>query len=185
MAQAGPDTPPKRGPDWDALAAIVASLIGLLALAVAGYTAWIQREQVRAQVWPYLIGGSSSASNDLIWINKGVGPAIIRSVEVGFDGRSHADWSSVLHALEPKPEGWRQSFLAGNVVSAGETVTWLHFSTRSDFDRFMALGQQRGFRVDLCYCSTLGDCWWTRWNRSGREPATHCPALPESRQFRD
>ncbi len=185
MAKAEAGESSRRALNWDALAAIVASLIGLVALVVAGYTAYIQREQVRAQVWPYLIGGSSSASNDIIWINKGVGPAIIRSVEVGFDGRAQQDWSSLLGTMEPRPEGWHQSFLAGNVVSAGETVTWLHFSNRSDFDRFMTHGKQDGFRVELCYCSTLGDCWRTQWNQSAREAVPDCPAVPESRQFRD
>ncbi|MGH8155426.1 MAG: hypothetical protein ACREP0_09375 [Rhodanobacteraceae bacterium] len=51
----------KRGIRWDAMAAIIASLVGLLALIVAGYTAYIQRQQVRAQVWPYLQMGVANA----------------------------------------------------------------------------------------------------------------------------
>jgi hypothetical protein len=31
---------------------VIAAGIGLLALLVAGYTAYLQRQQVRAQVWP-------------------------------------------------------------------------------------------------------------------------------------
>ena len=40
--------------DWDGLAAVIAAFVGLLALLVSGYTAYLQRQQVRAQVWPYL-----------------------------------------------------------------------------------------------------------------------------------
>src|SRR5574337_1403716 len=67
---------------WDALGVIIASLVGLLALVVAGYTAYIQREQVRAQVWPYLISGNNDLAQALTISNKGVGPAIVRSVQV-------------------------------------------------------------------------------------------------------
>lgn len=52
--------------NWDAVAAIIAAFIGLLALLVGGYTAYIQRQGVqteitgvRAQVWPYLEIGDS------------------------------------------------------------------------------------------------------------------------------
>ena len=44
-----------RARNWDALAAIIAALIGAFALVVSGYTAYLQRTQVRAQVWPYLM----------------------------------------------------------------------------------------------------------------------------------
>src|SRR3569833_993373 len=54
----------KPGRDWDALAAVIASFIGLLALAVSGYTAYVQREQLRAQVWPRLEIDYSSSDID-------------------------------------------------------------------------------------------------------------------------
>ena len=44
---------------YDAIAAVIATLVGMLALLVAGYTAYIQRQQVRAQVWPWLVAGNN------------------------------------------------------------------------------------------------------------------------------
>lgn len=185
-APSASDPPPgPRVRNWDAFAAIIASLVGLLALLVAGYTAHIQREQVRAEVWPYLIGGFTSVDNELMWINKGVGPAIVRSVELRIDGQPRREWPEVFEALGFEAGGWRQSFLNGNVVSPGETVTWLRFTTREDFDRFMALGQAHGLGVELCYCSTLGDCWQTRWNQSSREAVAACRVAPAGHQFVD
>lgn len=61
---------------WDAVAAIIAAFVGLLALVVGGYTAYVQHQGVqteikgvRAQVWPYPeIGesgtGPGGAGND-------------------------------------------------------------------------------------------------------------------------
>jgi hypothetical protein len=56
--------------NWSALAAIVASLIGLMALVVSGYTAYVQRQQVRAQVWPYLMIGYADIERARIVFNR-------------------------------------------------------------------------------------------------------------------
>jgi len=51
------DVAASRGADrqhWDVLGVVIASLIGLLALLVSGYNAYVERQQVRAEVWPYL-----------------------------------------------------------------------------------------------------------------------------------
>ena len=168
---------------WDAAAAIVASLVGLLALLVAGYTAYIQRQQVRAQVWPYLLGAVSSDKHELIWINKGVGPAIIRDVEVMVEGKPQADWPGVFRALRIQPPKFQQSTLNFNVVSAGERVDWLVFQDPADYDRFRLI--QSRVHVKVCYCSTLGDCWISDSTTSGngRLPVAKCPRLPAASQF--
>src|SRR6185312_15580863 len=72
--------------EWDGVAAVIAAFVGLLALCVSGYTAYLQRQQVRAQVWPYLETGISSSKRGVSLSNKGVGPAIIRSAQVLVDG---------------------------------------------------------------------------------------------------
>src|SRR3569832_1502017 len=90
-------TPQRR--DWDAFAAVIAALIGLLALCVSGYTAYLQRQQVRAQVWPYLEPGMSGNKRELIVFNKGVGPAIVEGVQVFVDGKPQHNWSEVFSAL--------------------------------------------------------------------------------------
>jgi hypothetical protein len=88
-----------RRREWDGVAAVIAALVGLLALCVSGYTAWLQREQVRAQVWPYLETGISGSKHELILVNKGVGPALIRSVKVYVDGKPQHDWDAVYASL--------------------------------------------------------------------------------------
>lgn len=170
---------------WDAAAAIIASLVGLLALTVAGYTAYIQRQQVRAQVWPYLLGGFSGHNKELIWINKGVGPAIIRNVEVSIDGKPQADWTVVFHTLHIQPPKFFQSTLNFNVVSAGEKVDWLQFQNAADYEQFRRV--ELRLHVKVCYCSTLGDCWISDSTASGngRTAVGECPRVPASRQFND
>ena len=79
---------------------LVATFIGLCALAVSAYTAYTQRQQMRAAVWPILeYGTSNEPFLRLSLANKGVGPAVIRQVVVRVDGQPVADWQAVLEKL--------------------------------------------------------------------------------------
>ncbi len=170
---------------WDALAAIIAALIGLLSLIVAGYTAHVQRQQVSAQVWPYLIGGNSSGARELLWENKGVGPAIIRQVSVTVGGKPQRNWKSVMQVMGFPKLDYYQSTLAGNVLSPGEKLDWIKFNDEADYRAFMAAAQRVNFEAVTCYCSTLGECWTTQLLVFSRQSVRRCPASPESEQFRD
>src|SRR6185437_17093277 len=113
----------RKARDWNALAAIVASLIGLMALVVSGYTAYVQRQQVRAQVWPYLMVGYADIERARIVFNKGVGPALVRSVQIFVDGKPQPDWSHVMSALGLSDRiSYQQSTLGNNVLSANEKL---------------------------------------------------------------
>jgi len=76
----------KPGRDWDAYAAVIASFVGILALAVSGYTAYEQRQQLRAQVWPYLQLWRSDVNVGFYITNQGTGPARIIAARVMVDG---------------------------------------------------------------------------------------------------
>lgn len=182
-----PNAPlPRRSFRWDALAAMVASFVGLLALAIAGYTAYIQRQQVSAQVWPYLISTSSDSGSDYLWINKGVGPAIVKTVVVTVDGKPQRDWQAVMRALPVAPPNYGQSTFNHNVLSAGETLQWLIFKDHDQFKSFRSAARHR-LHYKVCYCSTLGDCWVNdsaRNDDNARLEVDKCPAVPEVRQFR-
>ena len=93
-AQAAPR--PRRRRDWDGVAAIIAAGVGLLALFVSAYTAYIQHQQVRAQVWPYLLAGNDDGNQSIYVYNKGVGPAIVQSAQIFVDGKPQTDWVHVL-----------------------------------------------------------------------------------------
>src|SRR5262245_63195256 len=78
----------------------IATFIAFLAVCVAGYTAYIQRQQVRAAVWPILEFDSSNAPDiHFTLANKGVGPALIRHVVVRVDDQPVKDWGEGLEKL--------------------------------------------------------------------------------------
>jgi hypothetical protein len=186
-----PQAAAKRRVRWDALAAIIASLVGLLALIVAGYTAYIQRQQVRAQVWPHLILGHSNALGqyELTALNQGVGPAIIESVEVRVAGKPVADWKALAAMLEFQPKShWVASTLNGMVLTPSEHLHWIRFDNADDINAFTAAWKRFHVEARVCYSSALGEHWTTMFvpgslNRT--QPVANCPEVDAAQRFVD
>jgi hypothetical protein len=172
---------------------VIATLVGFLALCVSGYTAYVQRQQVRAAVWPILEFGSSNGPIQFTLANKGVGPAIIRNVIVRVDNQPVRNWAEVLEKiLGPGKHPGEESDMKGHVLSAGESMNVFTLYDSNDnplmFDRSNPLWVQMNkdrFRVtvEICYSSTLGECWILR--AGGLTPGTttetrRCPTPSEA-----
>ena len=174
---------------------VIATLVGFLALCVSGYTAYVQRQQMRAAVWPILEFGSSNGPIQFTLANKGVGPAIIRNVIVRVDNQPVRNWAEVLEKiLGPGKHPGEESDMKGHVFSAGESMNVFILRDSNDnplmFDRSNPLWVQMNkdrFRVtvEICYSSTLGECWILR--AGGLTPGTttetrRCPT-PSATSF--
>lgn len=102
--------------------AIIATLVGLCALCVSAYTAYVQRQQVRAAVWPILEFDSANAPDiHYILANKGVGPAIIRHVIVMVDGQPVRNWKEALEKILGPGYLFSESDMSFHVLAAGES----------------------------------------------------------------
>src|SRR4029079_13656542 len=99
----------------------IATFIALLAVCVAGYTAYMQRQQVRAAVWPIREFDSSNGPDIHFTVsNKGVGPEIIGHVIVKVDGQPVKNWNEVLDKfLGPVKHRFSESDITGHVFAAG------------------------------------------------------------------
>jgi hypothetical protein len=176
-----PEPAPERRTEWNAVAAVIAALIGLLALGVSGYTALLQREQVRAEVWPYLQSAITIEQGSLAVSieNKGVGPALVGGVRAYVDGQPQRSWPDVFDALGLSDlRDTRASTINGIVIASGERIQQVGFDDAADFERL--LGQYPRMKLALCYCSTLGDCWLLdereRRPEQRRKQVDACPA---------
>lgn len=189
----------RREIKWDAVAAIIASLVGFLALLVAGYTAYVQRytaeiqnKQVQAQVWPYVISGNDDLNLALTVSNQGVGPAIVRGVQVRMDGKPQSDWNHIVANMGLPPHSFFQSTINRYVLSPGERLQIIRFSDKALWQRFENAALNR-MSIDICFCSTLGECWMSRnKNLIGLpsmplqlrvDPVDQCPRLPPAEAF--
>lgn len=187
---AAPAGKPRR--DWDALAAVIASFIGLLALVVAAYTAYVQREQLRAQVWPRLEIDEVNFDAELSWhvINQGTGPARVIAMRVAVDGGAPVTtWDGVKKAAGyTDEERTVTSWISAAVLPAGKDVAIIRSAddpqSRTRFRELLPGGKHR-LRVTICYCSVLDDCWVaTDSARPSIEPAPSdkCP-IPDGERF--
>jgi hypothetical protein len=166
----------------------IATFIALLAVCVAGYTAYMQRQQVRAAVWPILEFDSSNGPDIHFTVaNKGVGPAIIRHVIVRVDAQPVKNWNEALDKLVgPGKHHFSESDITGHVFAPNESMDVFtprdaDMNTLTDRSNplWIELNKDRGrVSVEICYSSTLGECWTLRANglMSGTTTETgRCP----------
>jgi hypothetical protein len=152
--------------------AIIATFIGVCALCLAGYTAYMQRQQVRAAVWPILEFDTSNGPDIHFTVaNKGVGPAIIRHVIVKVDDRPIKNWNELLDKfLGPEKHRYSESDINGHVFGANESMdvfTPRDANANLLTDRSNPIWEKmnearRHVSVEICYSSTLGECWTLR-----------------------
>lgn len=171
----------------------IATFIALLAVCVAGYTAYMQRQQVRAAVWPILQFDSSNAPDIHFSLsNKGVGPALIRHVVIKVDDQPVKNWREAMEKLlGPGEHLFSESDMNGYVLAPNESIPVMTARDPDNnplvFDKsnplWVTMNKER-FRVtaEICYCSTLGECWTLR--AGGLKPgttieSTRCPSSSE------
>ena len=123
MLDAVPEEKKRRGASR--YAAIIATFVGFLALCVSVYTAYMQRQQVRAAVWPILEFDSSNAPDiHFTLANKGVGPALIRHVIVKVDDQPVKNWREAMKKLlGPGEHLVSESDMNEHVLAPNESVT--------------------------------------------------------------
>jgi hypothetical protein len=172
---------------------IAAGFSAACALAVSAYTAYLQRQQVKAQVWPILSWGLSAsmhedgedqdagmvavdggaldadgvprreASFNFDLKNQGVGPAVMRAMEVTFDGKPIRRWDDLLPSMTAyfttPHRSWdgHVTMIHGRVIAAGEAVK--PFEPYGEVQSLAMLKVKERIEVKLCYCSVLDDCW--------------------------
>jgi len=188
MLGAVPENRPTRGASrYDAL---IATFVGVCALCVSGYTAYMQRQQVRAVVWPILEFDSNNGPVQFTLSNKGVGPAIIKHVIVRIDDRPVRNWGEAVDKLlGPQEPHYAEIDMNGRVLSAGERldIFTAHDANNNplNFDKsnplWVKLNTERlRVSVEVCYSSTLGECWTLRAGGKMRSTTTRihrCPTV--------
>lgn len=178
----------KRRRDWDALAAVIAALVGVLALAIAGYTAYVQRQQLRAQVWPNVLLEYSGINMTFFALSQGTGPARITAIRMTVNGVVVRRWGELGKAAEFNGDaGFASSDLGAAVLSPAKEFVFLQPRNDASHAAFRELlpGGKHMLVVTLCYCSVLDDCWVSSSTAApDNEPGTRndCP-IAEAERF--
>jgi hypothetical protein len=171
--------PPKPSAHPDRLAAIASGFVAALALAVSTYNVYLQRQQIRAQVWPRLQWSYTNVDGfEYTLANNGVGPAEVEAVEVKVDGKPVADWEEAVRLSTGAARPHVNSFMNGRALSPGAEMHPLHVAAGTDAEAMDAAHER--IEIDICYCSSLHDCWQlTGWHRPvALSTACPSPSLP-------
>ncbi len=144
---------------WDRVTAVIAVLVGVLALAVSAYTAYLQHAQVRAQTWPLLQLWQSNSMRSFSLSNRGVGPARVIDAKVFLDDSEVEGFQQIFKALsgDDRTPNSTQSYFVRRVLAANEDVTMIQFDEQADYDLFASNRERIAF--DICYCSVIDQCY--------------------------
>lgn len=157
---------------------LVIATLALLASASASIATVVQTRvvanQLSAAVWPYLSFNTtvSPATFAVALENDGLGPALIRNVNLRTDGRRQVRWRETFEvirslATSPSRGGGRPrthatsvsvlGFGPGTVIRPGSNVQIIRIDAAQSEQ--IAEVARRRVALDICYCSILQKCW--------------------------
>ncbi len=168
-----------RGFRLDLLIAICALLMSTLATGASWWQSRVVATQLSSQVWPYLSITTTAGPGLVLDIsNDGLGPAVVRSLQLTVDDKPYPTLVSAMNALlgphAPQPHGRFASIGVGSVIRAGGDIVLIKIENPKLVTAILA--QSRRFDLHVCYCSILGDCW-VRTIQGTHDPArvNACP----------
>jgi hypothetical protein len=189
----------KVGHRWiDLSIALSAIVLSLISLAVAIGNARTQEKMVAAATWPLLQFGTTnvSAGEPVIRLsvsNTGVGPALLRSVEMRYRGETFdkapfllaacCGWSRAVNEAvkaEGGGGGMITSRLHNVILAPGADLDFLELRrTEANAAVWDRLDQER-FKLEFqaCYCSVFEECWRSDLQSLEPEPVRSCSQPP-------
>ena len=174
---------------WQTLLSLAGVFTGAVALYAALSESQAVRDQTSASVWPYVqiiindTDDGSKARFALSLVNVGVGPALMRGVELRIGGEPVRSWDEVAGRLLSHPTrvgvDFGRSTVNSRVIGPGEEV--VAFQTNH---RELSLAMQKAVyggeaSLRICYCSIFDQCWIGNLTQdsgfSKSEPNESCP----------
>lgn len=153
----------KSSINFQYIGTIVALVISCMALAVSVYEAQILKSQQKALVWPYVKVDVSYSSKgfSINANNNGIGPALIKSLEVSFDGTAVKNYDELLDAMKPDRSFGYNIISVGKlndtVLKAGEERRLLQIPFTEETRSLLKQIEKVNFKLQ--YSSVLGSNW--------------------------
>ncbi|MCB2096883.1 MAG: hypothetical protein KDE05_04560 [Parvularculaceae bacterium] len=172
--------------------AIIGFFVGVIALYAAMNEADAVRKQQQASVWPHIrvrdlnIGVVGQERFDIIVGNRGIGPAVVKYVQVVIDGEEQTNWYDVIKPLAGDERiGISHEPILGAVISPNEDITVVSVESKYASPEIVAgfrdLVRSERSNLIICYCSVFDDCWRVNVRANEKAGVDTCPAPhPES-----
>lgn len=171
--------PPRRRINIELLLGISATFLSLAALIVSIVQTRIAREQQHASVWPRLdLEADVLERNFSLSVgNQGVGPAIVKSVDITYRGKTYP---SLLKLFVEQTGPLNGNFFTGEltpeaVLKAGDMYS-LYALSRNDeamSNRLKAVVNDSSMHYRIVYSDIYNNCWV--YDQGHITPLDNCP----------
>ena len=167
----------------DRITSVSAIVAAIAAVLVAVYETRINREYQRISVWPRLQQSNSFVPGEPYLrtvANVGVGPALIRSVQISVDGGLCRTWAEVIQAIigKPVPGHIYSSLNAGAVLLPDKPINVLNLAPGEDARTFWEEAQGKRLSIRICYSSLYDEHWLSDSLEAYPKPVAECRSDP-------
>ncbi len=141
-----------------------AFVVSICSLFIYIYQSKLMSEQQQVAVWPHVQWATSNIDGyQLIAFNKGVGPALIRKMDMRFNGKAVSSSGELVRAvMGPDTSVYVQNWaLRDAVMSPGDKVTFLVIPDKVQGKEFETRLNKGDLVLNITYCSIYGRCWIT------------------------
>ncbi|NRA29983.1 MAG: hypothetical protein HRU11_06945 [Parvularculaceae bacterium] len=170
----------RGGVGWSDVGSFLAVILSIAALLVSVIEANTTNRAAEAEVWPYveIYGGYSGEGFYYRMQNKGVGPALLKSLVITLDGEPVDSAADMVADVLGEEDAFgydriRSTTPSGGVISPREVINL--FSVEWD-PVARRLEEQLRDRLDAeaCYCSVYDRCWIAKKGALEPEPVQSC-----------
>lgn len=182
----------RRRFNTELLLGISATFLSLAALIVSIVQTKIAREQQQASVWPHLEADFTKANAEFQWatINNGVGPAIIKSVEITYKGKAYTNAAQLMkeqidRIIQAYPKGqglslelYNGSVTSGDVIkSDGQIILGKVAKSEQVANTLLEIIQDTSYHFRVVYSDIYENCWLLDYTQ-GRSQVTQLSDCP-------
>ena len=139
-----------------------AFVVSICSLFIYIYQSKLMSEQQQAAVWPHVQWATSNLDGyQMIAFNKGVGPALVRKLDMRFNGKAIDTSDALVRAVMGADTNvYTQTWaLRDAVMSPGDKVTFLVIPDKTQGKEFETKLDKGDFVLNITYCSIYGRCW--------------------------
>jgi hypothetical protein len=171
----------------DRILSVTAILIGMMTLVVYFIQTRLIIDQQHAGVWPCIeitgtnFGDGTGIKEDfkVNITNKGIGPAIIKKVEIKYRGKIYKEFP-VVFELATKSNNYMNSSLEGRTMASNETVNPIQIYLSKEGHKFAQLFYNHdSIQTKIYYQSVYGKCFVSTGVDAKELP--DCSALEEKK----
>jgi hypothetical protein len=164
--------------------------IALCALMLAFYSSCQTRKTTRLSARPYIEISFYFNDQGAGWTyrNFGLGPAVVNSLEVSFDGQRLRSWDELARQLGLGSGPIKFSMEGPGIVAppykTGD-ITEMFWVSPADRDKLVSNWSR--VRISTCYCSLYNECWKSFSSKEQPDLAPQdvrsCKVIPAEERF--